>query len=335
MRAPPLPRGPAIDGLRYRTYRGEEDLPAIVELLSASFAANGDTSHVDPDELRLEVRHPTNVDPREDMVLGFAGERLVARSMLTWADSTDGTSRHYQSWGDIHPAWRRRGIGRAMWQRNIERLTTIAGGHHYTGPRYLTVPWLRGGDVGGAVLAEQLGYVRVRTYHHMTRPHLDDIWVPPMPEGVEIRPVTRADLPTIWDALVEAFRDHFGAWDTSEASYRTWVEHPATDPSLMIVAFDGTEVAGGVHDEIHPAENEAQGYLRGWTDPVYVRRAWRRRRLASALMGRALVRLRERGMTSAQLDVDTENANQALTLYERHGFVSDRQATEWHRPFDR
>jgi hypothetical protein len=36
-------------------------------------------------------------------------------------------------------------------------------------------------------------------------------------------------------------------------------------------------------------------------------------------------------MTSAQLDVDTENANRALLLCERHGFVSDRSASEWHR----
>jgi hypothetical protein len=45
--------------------------------------------------------------------------------------------------------------------------------------------------------------------------------------------------------------------------------------------------------------------------------------------------LRERGMTSAQLDVDTENANRALSLYERHGFVSDRSAGEWHRRMER
>lgn len=327
-----LPVLPALPELRFRTYAGEPDLPAIAELLTASYRANGDTIHVDLEALRVEARHLTNVDPREDMVLGFVGERLVARSMLTWADTTEGSARHYQSWGDVHPEWRRRGIGRAMWQRNIERLTAIASRQRVPGPRYLTVPWLRGGDVGGAVLAEQLGYARVRTYHHMTRPHLDGISTPPLPEGLEVRPVSTADLPIIWDALVEAFRDHFGAWDTSEASYRAWIEHPATDPSLMIVAFAGRDVAGGVHAEIHPAENEAQAYLRGWTDPVYVRRPWRRLGLASALLGRALQRLRERGMTSAQLDVDSENPHQALTLYERHGFVSDRLATEWHKP---
>ena len=37
-------------------------------------------------------------------------------------------------------------------------------------------------------------------------------------------------------------------------------------------------------------------------------------------------------MTSAQLDVDSDNPNKALTLYERHGFVADRTVTEWSMP---
>ena len=329
-----LPESPRPE-VRFRTYEGEADIPAIAELLQASFHANGDTIHVDPEELRVESRHASHVDLTRDMVLGFVGDRLVARSMLMWADAMDGSARQYQSWGDIHPDWRRRGLGRAMWNRNIERLQAIAALHDVTGQRVLSVPWLREGDVGGAALAEQLGYRRVRLYHHMTRPTLDDISVPPLPDGLEVRPVTKAQLPALWAAMEEAFRDHFGAKDWSDRTFRAWSERPLTDPALFVIAFDGDEVAGGVHGEIHPGENEASGYLRGWTDPVYVRRPWRRQGLASALLGRALVRLREVGMTSAQLDVDTENENRALTLYERHGFASDRIAGEWHKPMGR
>ena len=67
-------------------------------------------------------------------------------------------------------------------------------------------------------------------------------------------------------------------------------------------------------------------------DPIWVRRPWRRRGLASALLGRALLVLRDNDMTSAQLDVDSENANQAFTLYERQGFEADREACEWLKP---
>ncbi len=326
-----LPDAPAIAGLRFRTYQGEADIPAIAELLTASFAANGDSLHVDPGDLRVKTRHLTNVDPTQDMVLGFAGDRLVAHSMLTWADAMDGSARQYQSWGDIHPDWRRRGIGRAMWLRNIERLTAIAAGHDVDRKRVLSVPWLRGGDIGGAVLAEQLGYEHVRTYRHMTRPNLDDILLPPLPAGLEVRPVTRDDLRAVWGAMTEAFRDHFGAEDTSEEAYRGWIELPVTDPSLFVIAFDGERIAGGVHGEIHPRRTGPTATCAAGPTPSTCVVPGARRGLASALLGRALVRLRDRGMTSAQLDVDTANANAALTLYQRHGFSSDREATEWHR----
>ncbi len=221
-----------------------------------------------------------------------------------------------------------------MWARNISRLTGLASRDGFGGQRFLTVPWLRGGDVGGAVLADRLGYRQVRVYRHMTRPTLDTIEIPPLPAGLEVRPVGPEHRPAIWAAMCEAFRDHFGAFDASERSMQGWLESPAEDPSLYVVAFDGDEVAGAVHGLVYPEENAANGYQRGWTDPVYVRRPWRRRGLASALLARALVRLREAGMTSAQLDVDTQNENEALTLYERQGFVADRQATEWHKPLD-
>lgn len=325
------PALPVHSRVRFRSYTGEADIPAITELLQASYAANGETLGVDSESLLHETRNLVRVDPTADMVLGFVGDRLVARSSIDWADTPDGRSRYYESWGDIHPDWRRQGLGTAMWRRNIERLTRLAAEDGFEGERFLTVPWLRAGDFGGRALAKQLGYEQVRLYRHMTRPTLDDIEIAAMPPGLEVRPVTPDDLPAVWDAMTESFRDHFGAFDPGEANCRRWAGQATTDASLITVAFDGDEIAGAVHGVIDPHENEQQGYLRGWTDPIYTRRPWRRRGLAAALIGRTLLALRERGMTSAQLDVDTENANEALTLYERHGFVADRSATEWHR----
>jgi ribosomal protein S18 acetylase RimI-like enzyme len=134
--------------------------------------------------------------------------------------------------------------------------------------------------------------------------------------------------------MTEAFRDHFGGHDDSAQAFKRFADDPDLDLSLAAVAFEGDQIAGGVLGYIVPEENEAQGYLRGWADPVFTRRRWRRRGLAFALLGRTLAKLEERGMTSAQLDVDSENANQAQGLYERHGFVVDRSASEWHKPLD-
>jgi len=90
-------------------------------------------------------------------------------------------------------------------------------------------------------------------------------------------------------------------------------------------------IAGGVVNIIDAEENASTGNDRGYVEAVFTRPAWRRRGLARALVGRSLVRLRERGMTSAMLSVDGANPNQAMTLYEDLGFRIEATELEWRR----
>ena len=325
-----LPDAPAIDGLRFRTYRGAEDVPAMVVVQRAAQRADGDTEVWSEESMRLDLENPTHGDPADDVLLAFLGDRMVAYSRVGWEDASQG-ERTYWSFGRVHPDWRRRGIGTAMLGHDERRRREIAAGHETTAPLTL-LSWVSDNDAGAIALLTKRGYRRVRTYHHMVRPDLDDVRVPPLPEGLEVRPITPDLLPTLWAAMEEAFRDHFGGQDFSPEAFRRWSLDPDFDASLLVVALDGDEVAGGVQGQIIPVENELNGYLRGWVDPVFTRRAWRRRGVASALLGRALVVLRDRGMTSAQLGVDSENANDAEGLYERHGFRVVRSSSEWHRP---
>lgn len=325
-----LPDPTTTAGVSFRRYAGEEDIPAIVELKRTVNKAFDVPVILSVGQERIELGNPTNVDPRQDYVHAIAGDRMVATSSIEWADTTDG-QRHYYSRGWVHPEWQRRGIGTAMLTRNEARLTEIAASHQLSRPPVL-MTWLEDADTGGLALFEKRGYESVRVYRHMVRPDMEEIGVAALPEDIEVRPVTPELLPQVWAGIIEAFRDHFGAHDESAAAYRRWSEDPGIDLDLWAVAFDGDEVVAGVLGYIEPEENELFGYLRGWTDPVFTRRAWRRRGLAYALLGRCLVRLREHGMTSAQLDVDTQNPSDASTLYRRHGFEVQRGESEWHRP---
>jgi mycothiol synthase len=106
------------------------------------------------------------------------------------------------------------------------------------------------------------------------------------------------------------------------------------DPSLWLIAWDGDEIAGGVINSIYKDQNEALGLQRGWLDNVFTRRPWRRRGLARALIGRSLLLLRERGMTSAALGVDADNPQGALGLYEQAGFAVHDRFTAWRKPME-
>ena len=64
------------------------------------------------------------------------------------------------------------------------------------------------------------------------------------------------------------------------------------------------------------------GYIadgRGQVSALAVRDAWRRRGIARAQLRAAFVMFRERGATSARLNVDRVNATGATHLYERAG----------------
>jgi ribosomal protein S18 acetylase RimI-like enzyme len=81
------------------------------------------------------------------------------------------------------------------------------------------------------------------------------------------------------------------------------------------------------------AENETLGVRRGWLERISVRRPWRKRGLATALIVSALEGLRDRGMTDAMLGVDAENVTGALGLYEKLGFRVKDRSTNYRKAF--
>jgi mycothiol synthase len=325
-----IPGAPAIDGLHFRTYAGHSDIPDMTRVMNAAVIENDNPEWRSEASVQNMLDHSSSTDPYQDVLLAFVGDELTAASFARFEDANEGM-RQYQSFGFVEPRWRRHGIGGAMSFRQEMRLREIARSHVQPTPPVL-VTWVDGSDIGADALVRANDYRQVRTYHHMVRPDMDHILLPAVPPEIIIRPVRRDELHSIWDAMSEAFRDHFGAMDTSDASFERWTRSPNMDPSLLFVAFDGSEVASGVQGNITPGENEARGYLRGWTDPIFTRRHWRRRGLASACLGRTLEALSGRGMASAQLGVDTENPNDALSLYRKHRFESVQTETEWHKP---
>ncbi len=158
-------------------------------------------------------------------------------------------------------------------------------------------------------MLEARGFHAARWTFEMERPTLDHIRVPGTPAGIELR---RADgdpasLRRLWDASGEAFEDHWGGIDRSDAGFDVWRSEPYTDPGPFVVAWDGDQLAGGVMPIVNAAENRELGVNRGWMMSVFVRRSWRRRGLGASLVGAALTRLRERGLSSAVLTVDADN----------------------------
>ena len=98
------------------------------------------------------------------------------------------------------------------------------------------------------------------------------------------------------------------------------------------IGWDGDQVAGAIITYPEVEENERFGRGRVYVAEVSVRRPWRRRGLARALLAGSLVAARDAGFTSAALGVDTDSPTGATALYESLGFTPERTSTAYRKP---
>lgn len=320
---------PSIAGLRFRGYRDPDDLPAMAEIANAAELADDGDEISTPDGLRNLYANLADFVAERDLLLAEVDGRLVAFSQLT--QSLRDGDRVYDSYGYVHPDWRRRGLGRAMLRHNEAVARERASAEDGANPAHLGT-WSLEAAAGCVALLASEGYAIVRWFLEMERPDLEGVPEMPVPDGLLVRFPTPAECRAVLVADGEAFQDHWGARPQAEADIRRILGDPDTDPTLWQVAWDGDEVAGSVLAMIFAEENRTLGIGRGVLDRVSVRRPWRRRGVARALMVAALRALRDRGMTSAILGVDAENPTGALGLYEGLGFHPTKRSMAWRKP---
>jgi len=316
-------------GLRLRPFSGEADLADIARIENAEATEDGLQRRVSLDELAASFSHASDsFDSARDVTIAELDGLVVGVGQREIVDTTD-ARREYRLDGIVDPAWRGRGIGQALLAENERVARDLAASQRADAPVLGSWSWET--QPRDAALLEAAGFRPARWFFDMVRPTLDDVVEVALPEGLEIRPIDTLLARAVWAADIEAFADHWGGFDHSEANLQRWLRSPTTDLSLWVVAFDGDEVAAGVINSIDDHQNAALGVRRGWLNSVFTRRAWRRRGLATALVARSLARLRERGMTSAALGVDADNPSGALGLYERLGFAVDQRAIAWRK----
>lgn len=169
-------------------------------------------------------------------------------------------------------------------------------------------------------LFRDLGYAYVRTFW-MMRIDLAEAGESPdaLRDGIRIRTFERGqDERPVYDAIAEAFADHWGAWsDTFEQWRHTNIDGEGAqfDPTLWFLAVDGNEVVGTACCSATTARAEDTGVV--YT--LGVRRAWRRQGVALTLLRTAFAEMRRRGISNCELGVDAENPTGATRLYERAG----------------
>lgn len=325
-----VPDAPAVAGLRFRLFAGDADFQRMAAVIAAAKVVD-QVERVDSEEdLRRSYSHLTHCDPYQDLLAAEIGGEMVGYGRTTWYVDEKSQERVYASFGFISPAWRRKGIGRAMLHWFQNHLRQMAAGHPLDWTRWFE-SFCRENEFGTIALLEREGYQPARHFNRMVRPDLENIPELALPAGIEVRPVPPEAYRQVWEASCEAFRDHWG-FDPEAESYESWIDQRLQQPELWQVAWASNEVVGMVLSYIDELENQEYGRLRGWTENICVRRPWRGQGVARALIARSLALLKEKGMQQACLGVDSQNLSGALRLYESLGYQTVERSSNWRKP---
>lgn len=291
------------------------DAAAIADLLNAHSrrldATPGETAEEIARWFELE-----SVNPTDDVFLAVDGGELVG-----YADANlpadDAGVVHL----DVRVAPPRADVVEAL-LRAVERRAGELGGPETR----LRAPALGRDDAYRACLSRH-GFEIVRSSFTMeidlTRPTDEPVW----PGGLRSRTFDREEARAVYDAYVEAFGEHWGFVAESFGDWCTWNLGTTDDTSLWRVVEEGGEIAALCLSKPSRGPDDTLG----WVSVLAVRRPWRRRGLARALLLESFALFRSIGRRRAGLGVDTDNTTGALALYLDAGMTATSRWDVWER----
>jgi mycothiol synthase len=290
-----------------------EQASAVTTLVEEATDADG----VRPlsEHVMLHLRYGGDQPARN--LLAWQGSRLVAYAHLDVTDPVEGPSAEMV----VSPAFRRQGFGRAL----IEGALAQTGG-----PLRL---WAHGDLPEASLMAERLGFRRVRVLWQMRRSLFAPLPRLEPPAGVQIRTFVPGADDEAWLALnARSFADHpeQGTWTIADLHQRMserWFD-PAgfflAERDGKLVGFHWTKVHGsrpGPHTHAHPHDHsDEHGHEPiGEVYVVGVDPAAHGLGLGRLLTVVGLRHLRAKGLLDVMLYVDESNTA-AIKLYESLGF---------------
>ncbi|MET8085060.1 mycothiol synthase [Micromonospora sp. NPDC005237] len=265
----------------------------------------GDTDGADPldEHVLLRLRDPEA--PAVHLLARADDGTLTGYAHLDTTDPVGGIGVELV----VHPAYRRRGTGRALARGVLASAT---------GPLRA---WAHGDHPSAAALAVDLGFTRARVLWQLRRPLAAPLGEPRLPDGVALRAFRPGADDAAWLALnARAFAEHpeQGRWTSDDLRVR--LAEPWFDPAGFLLAEETSagRLLGFHWTKVHERPGSArigEVYVLG-VEPTAHGGG-----LGRALTTAGLAYLRDkRGLDRVMLFVDDSNTG-AVALYERLGFA--------------
>jgi mycothiol synthase len=301
-----------------------DDLPSAVEMFNRCSHKTIGRDEFTLERYQHEWSHP-KLDLHQSTRVVLSPEGDVVGCIEVW--DINPNPIHPWVWARVDPAWQGKGIGTAMMQWAIDRAEQAI--KRVPAEARVSIYCSTNRDNAAAKeLFASLGLSPIRFSWTMLIELDQAPPEPAWPSGIELKPYSHPEQAReVYRVIYEAFRDHWGYIEVPfEEGYERWqhfalAEEMYFDPDLWFLAMDGDQIAG-ISLCAPRTDDDPE---RGWVNTLGVRREYRRRGIALALLQHSFGTFYRLGKPRAGLGVDAQNLSGATRLYEKAGMHIELQ----------
>jgi mycothiol synthase len=304
------------------------DAEALADLFNAMEAVDRIGENFSAEDAHHELVEPY-ADLERASLAAFAGDVLVGFVLDTYRPVATEVDRVFVG-GGVRPSHRRRGIGTRLLEAGVAAAKELHERHH---PALKLVVESQNGEhtAGVAELFGSQGFAPTRYYQHMEHPLGASIPDAAVPEGLRIEPWSEGNDEDFRHVRNESFKDHWGSTPMPADSWKSRITNHTFRPDVSFLLRDeATGAAAGMLVTMYwEADTAATGIRDAHFMIIGTLREYRKRGVASALIGHALRAAQDQGYGRASLGVDAANPSGAFGVYEKVGFVSTMRFVRW------
>jgi mycothiol synthase len=304
-----------------------EDAQAAADLLNAMEAVDQIGQLYTAEDTLQELIDPY-LDLERASLGAFDGDVMVGNMKVSYRPATEDVHRVLIN-GGVHPDYRHRGIGTVLVEFGVTAAKALHAQHNPATRLVIDLHWAEH-IAGSAELFRSQGFAPAWYDQQMERPLDDAIPEAVVSDGLRVEPWSHQNDEEFRMIRNESFKDAGSA----EMPVDNWKNRVTDHTFRPDVSFLLRDMANGAPVGMLLTKCwEADTAVTGFRDATFVLigtlRNYRRRGVASALIGHALRAAAGQGYDRAVLRVGSASPTGAFGIYEKAGFVPNLQFVRW------
>ncbi|MHA2363943.1 MAG: GNAT family N-acetyltransferase [Candidatus Hodarchaeales archaeon] len=273
-------------------------------------------------EINNEFLKISNFNPKTDILIAQSIDGVIAYNLTRWWINLQGTLCLYHD-GYVLPEWRSKGIGLALLDWSERKLNRVAVSLTLDGNAFFC-HYVSQDNTDKLLILMKAGYIPAWGYVEMELTKYHTTEGLQSVRGIKIKQALEKDSLLIWEAEQEAFENVRGYIPSNAEEFKKTTILPKIKSGLIFIAWDKKEIAGVIICD-------TKDYS-GIIDTISVRKPWRKKGIALALLNHGIQTLKKRDYDKIRLICESHQDG-VKKFYEKVGFKVKKEYLLYMKPY--